>query len=373
MAQTDFSSLTGLQKKLWSSLVWGAGRDSSFWMGTGGLMGKGTSDSTRPVHLVTELTETERGNRCVMPLVQDLDGDGVVGDNLLEGNEEALVADEIEIELDQLRNGVRNKGRMSEQKTVIRFRVQAKDKLAFWKSEKIDEMLFLMASGVSFANKLDGSSRSATSQLPNLAFASDVSAPSTNRVIYAGDATSTATLTTSDKMSWNLLINAKARAKRYRLKPIRHNKEQTYIVVISPEQARDLQTDNDYKAAVAQAAPRSKSNDLFTGALAMVGGLVIYEHSKVYNTLGLTSSNKWGSAGTVDGAQALLLGAQALGFAKIGDGSWGESDNTDYQNRKGISYGCILGMIKAKFKSRYDSQASEDFSLLSIYTAAAAT
>jgi hypothetical protein len=75
---TDFSALTPLQKKLWSAKVLQAGRDQSFFMGQNGFMSEGLSDSTKPIHYVNELTETERGARCVMPLVLDLQGDGVV-------------------------------------------------------------------------------------------------------------------------------------------------------------------------------------------------------------------------------------------------------------------------------------------------------
>lgn len=113
MAVTDFGALTGMQKKLWSAYVISAGRDQSFWMGSNGFMGKGNRDATKPVHFVNELTETERGTKCVLPLVHDLKGDGVVSDNILEGNEEALTDDYVEIQIDQLRNGVKSAGKLS--------------------------------------------------------------------------------------------------------------------------------------------------------------------------------------------------------------------------------------------------------------------
>ena len=45
-----------------------------------------------------------------MQLVLDLQNDGVVGDNELEGNEEAMVNDAQTITIDQLRHGVKSKG-----------------------------------------------------------------------------------------------------------------------------------------------------------------------------------------------------------------------------------------------------------------------
>lgn len=374
MSQTDFGALTPIQKKVYSAKVIKAGREQSFFMGQNGFMSSGLDDASKPIHYVNELTETERGDKCVMPLVLDLEKDGVVDDNDLEGNEEQMVADYLEIKVSQLRHGVKNRGKMSEQKTVLRFRALAKDKLSFWLGDKVDEVLFLVGSGVALTSLTNGASRDSASQLPTVAFAGDIAAPTSNRKLFGGTATSTATLTTSDTMKWTLLVKAKALAIRRRVKPIKSMGKDTYVVVMSPEQARDLKNDSDYKTIASQAEKRGSDNPLFTGAFVMVNGLYLYEHNKVYNTLGLTSGvDKWGAGANVDGAQALLLGAQALGYARIGSPEWGESDNTDYGNKQGISYGLMLGAIKAKFKSRADSNTSQDFSIISIYTAAAAS
>lgn len=372
MTATDFGALSAAQKRVWAARVWKAGRDQNFWM-SNGFMGGNTEDTTRPIHRVTELTQTERGNVAVMQLVSDMQGDGVVGDNMLEGNEEALVNDAQELQLDQLRHGVRSKGRYSEQSTVIRFRAQARDKLGFWMADKIDELMFLTASGVSYTLTTEGATRP-TSQLPSLKFGADVVAPSTARVRYAGSATSTATLTASDTMNWNFLVEAKAFAKRRRIKPIRDGGKEHYVVVMSTEQCRDLKTDNTYQTLVSKAGTRGPQNPLFQNALAVVDGIILYEHNKVFCTLGAASGSKYGAAGLVDGAQALMLGAQALGYAEISGlaTQWEESDNTDYKNRPGIATGRYIGMLKPQFRSIYDGNAREDFGILSLYTAAAA-
>jgi N4-gp56 family major capsid protein len=373
MGSTDFGSLSDLQKKVWSLETYKQGRDDSFFM-SNGFMGTNTSDSTKPIHRVTELTETDRGTEAVLPLVADLTGGGVVGDNQLEGNEESLVTDAQTIRIDQLRNGVKSRGRLSEQKTVLRFRVQGKDALAFWLADTIDELTFLTGAGRAYSLNTDGSARG-TSQLPQLSFAADVSAASSNRVIYAGSATSEATLTASDKMNWDTIIQAKAFAKRKRIRPIRAAGKSFYIFVMSTEQMRDLESSSDYKTLTAQALPRGLDNPLFTNAKKVIGDVVLYDHQKVFNTLGLGSGSRWGSGGTVHGAQAMLMGAQAVGFAQLNEKSmgWAESDNTDYQNRQGIGVGRMLGLLKPKFKSRYDSNSTEDFGVVQVKTAAAAS
>jgi N4-gp56 family major capsid protein len=372
MSLTDFGALTDIQKKIYSLQVTKQGRDDNFWM-SNGFMGSSTDDTSKPIQKVTELTKTERGTEAVMPLVGDISG-GVVGDNQLEGNEQPILADAQTIRIDQLRNGVRSKGRMSEQATVLRFRVQAKDVLAFWLADIIDELMFLVAAGRAFTVNTDGSTRT-TSQLPSLSFASDVAAASTNRLMFAGSATSEATITASDTFTWDLVTQAKAFAKRKRIRPIRAGGKSYYILVLSTEQCRDLEKTADYKSIQAQAMPRGLDNPLFSNAKKIINEVVIYDHQKVYNTLGLASGSRWGSGSTIHGAQGMLLGAQALGYASLDDGSPGmdESDNTDYGNRPALGIHRIIGMLKPQFKSKFDSNSREDYGIVTIKTAAAAS
>lgn len=368
---TDFGAATANQKKLWLMQTFVQGRDQSFW-NANGFMGKNTDDDSKPIHKVTDLTETERGAKAVMTLVADIEG-AVVGDNLLDGQEKGLDTDTQEIQIDQIRNGVKNKGFMSEQKTILRFRAQAKDKLAFWRADLLDELTFLTIHGRAYSLKLDGSSRG-TTQLTQLSFASDVTAASTNRIMFAGTATSEATLTTADTMTWNLIIQAKAFAKRKRIRPVRAGGREFYIVVLSTEQCRDLEQSADFKSLNAQAMPRGLDNPLFTNAKKVIGDIVLYDHAKIFNTLGLSSGSKWGAASTVDGAQAVLLGAQAVGYAQLlnrGAG-WTESKNDDHGNRPAIGIGMVCGFKKPVFISKYDANADEDFGTVAIKTAARA-
>lgn len=371
MAATDFGALSAARKRVWSAELWQAGRDANFWM-SNGFVGANTADMGRPVHKVTELTPTERGDQAIMQLVADLQEDGVAGDSKLEGQEEALFNDALTINLDMLRHAVRSKGKMSEQRTVIRFRQVAKAKLGFWMGDKIDELMFLTASGVSYSSKTNGATRGA-SQLQNLSFASDVSAPTSGRIFYGGSATATSNLTAADKMTWNLIVRVRAWAERKKIKPIRAGGKGYYAMVMSTEQHRDLETDNTYQTLVSKAHNRGANNPLFNNALAVVGGVILYSHQKVFNTLGAASGSKYGSGGTVDGAQALFMGAQALGLALIGNVDMAESDNTDYGNRPATSVGRMFGLRKPVFKSLEDSNTTQDFGLISVYTAAGAT
>ncbi len=366
MVATDFGALTQAQKKVWASKLWLQFRDESFWQSNGFI---GTNMNT-PIHRVDELTKTSRGLECVMQLVNDLENDGVVNDNDLTGNEEAMVNDAQIITIDKLANAVKSKGQMSEQATVIRFREQAKDKLGFWLPDKIDELMFLTAAGRAYTLKTDLSTRS-SSQLPQIAFAADVTAASTNRIKYAGSATSEATLTSADKMSWSFCVTIKTFARRQGLRPIRQGGKEYYAMVMSPEQRRDLILDPTYQAIVSRAAERGQTNPLFKNSLAVVDGLILYEHRKVINTTGLASSSKWGSAGTVEGAQATLMGAGALGFTTLGGGEWCEADQNDYGRKPGVGYQQMLGILKPQFKPTKSASSREDYGVVAGKTASA--
>ncbi|MGE0723266.1 MAG: N4-gp56 family major capsid protein [Alphaproteobacteria bacterium] len=364
MSLTDFGSLSTAKKVVQTLMVMKAGRDRSLMMASG-MIGK-NDDSNRPIQLVSELNSSDRGQSAIIHLIQDLNGDGVVDDQLLEGNEERLNNETLSIQLSQLRHGVKNMGRMSDQKTVLRFRNQTKDKLGHWWGRITDELAFMTMAGMSYGLNLDGSVR-AGSRLPNLAFASDVTAPSTNRKLYAGSATSTATLTASDKMSWNLLLKAKAFAERMKINPLMMEGQSRYIVLLSTESGADLEMDDDYKAITKSAGVRGPKNPLFTGELADVGGLLLYKHNRIPTTRGLASGSKYGAAGTVEGAKCLLIGAQAMAYARIGEAQWEESDNTDYKNRIGVGFGQIIGMRKSIFNARISGSLSlEDFSTVTI-------
>jgi hypothetical protein len=109
---------------------------------------------------------------------------------------------------------------------------------------------------------------------------------------------------------------------------------------------------------------RGPSNELFAGASSsvMVEGVAIHEFRHVFNTSG--TATKWGAGNLINGGRALFCGAQALGFADIGDAYWVEQGK-DYENRQGISIGKIFGFLKPKFHSIY-SETVEDFGVLAV-------
>lgn len=400
MSTTNFGLLNTNQKTVWSRDVWKAARNASF---MNQFSGKG---SNAMIQRITELTKTEKGTRAVFPLVADLEGDGVTGDNTLEGNEEEIKAYDQVIDIDQLRNANRSAGKLADQKVVVGFREQSKDVLGYWLGDRSDQMAFLALSGVDFRHKNNGGLRKGFSHngtiyardttpgtgspvgqaLWDLEFSSGtngVTAPTsarhrrwdgTAKALVAADTTA---MVAADAPSYAMLVEAKAFAKDNYIRGIKGpSNEEYYHVFMSPRGMAKLKLDADYLANLRSAGPRGKANSLFSGSVVTQDGLIIHEFRHVFNTQGATTGVlanagtpgfKWGATAAVDGQRVLFCGAQALGFADIGMADWNEED-FDYGNQQGIEVGKILGFKKPVFMSHVTGDA-QDFGVFCIDTA----
>lgn len=377
MAMSNFSKLTNEQLTVWGRKVWKAARNTSFVLKH--FTGEG---SNAVIQRVTELTETSKGTRAVFTLVPDLEGDGVVGDNQLEGNEEEIKAYDQVIRYDQIRNANRLEGRLADLKSTINFRNTSKELLQNWLAQRLDEITFLVASGVSLSQRSNGAPR-VGSQFPLLEFAADVSAPTANRhfrwdsTAKALAASNTSAIIAADTMSWGTLIAMKERAVESFIRPVSTSEGiELYHVFLSPRQMASLTRDPDFIEAMKFARERGEGNPLFkgtgmggTGSGIYVNGLNIMQYRHVYNTTGAASGSKWGSGGTVNGARALLFGAQALAIADIGVPKWVEKD-FDYDNSPGVSIAKLFGIKKPVWRSQ-QTGTMEDFSIIAVDTATA--
>lgn len=361
MSFTNFAALTPQQKIVWSRDVWAAARDQMFikkFIGSG---------DNAVIQRITELTKTERGEQVIMQLVADLVGDGVIGDNEREGNEEALQSYSQLINIDLITHSVRNKGKLADQKTVINFREMGRDRLAYWLANRVDQLALLTLSGISYAYQNNGALR-VNSPFPNLAFAADVSAPTANRALMwngsALVASNTASITTAFVPSYKMIVDAVAYAKSHYVKPLMAGGKEYYVMFVQPGTLAALKKDADYQRAVTNLALKNgEDSPFFTGGTVTIDGVVIHEHRLVYNTKGLANGSKWGG-GAVDGTRTLLCGAQALGMADIGVPEWNEK-LFQYGSQQGINVDKMLGLVKPKFYSIYDKSV-EDFGVVTI-------
>jgi N4-gp56 family major capsid protein len=375
MANTNFAALTSEQLTIWSRDFWRVARNMSFINQFAG------SGSNAMVQRISELTQSEKGARAVLTLLADMTGDGIVGDNTLEGNEEALRAFDIVVGLDQLRFANRLSGRLADQKSVVNFREHSRDALAYAMADRMDQLAFLTLSGIGYNLKNNGGLRPSMNSgqnLNDLAFGSDVTAPTSNRHrrfdasngIVAGDVTAVAA---ADKLSYGAIVDLKAYAKDQYIRGLRGaGNDETYHLFVTPQVMADLKLDSDFLANVRNAGVRGPGSSLFSGSSSlMVDGIMVHEFRHVFNTSGATtgtSSNagsagyKWGADADVNGSACLFCGAQALAMADIGAPEIVE-DTFDYGNQNGISIGKIFGLKKPVYNSDVTGQ-NEDFGVI---------
>lgn len=362
MAFTAFSELNSVQKLVWSRRTWSAARDMMF-------IDKFTGGESAMIQLVTELTESEKGAQCVMQLVADLVGDGVVGDSEREGNEETMKNYEQVINIDLISHGVRNKGKMEAQKTVIDFRNTGKNRLSYWLANRVDQLAFLTLSGIGYGFQNNGAPR-VNSPFPSLSFAG-VTAPSSKRALmYDGTSlqiSATGSIASTYVLTYKGIVDLVAYAKSHYVKPLISGGKEYYVLLVQPGTLAALKKDADYQRAVVGVATKMGTDSpWFVGGTVTIDGLVIHEHRLVYNTKGALAGSKWGAGGNIDGTRSLLCGAQALGMADIGTPSWVEK-MFQYDSQPGINVDKMFGFVKPVFYSIYD-QSAQDFGVVTLDT-----
>ena len=359
---TNFAALTPQQKIVWSRDVWQAARDQMFikrFIGSG---------ENAVIQRITELTTTEKGEQVLMHLVADLVDDGVIGDNEREGNEEAMQSYSQLLNMDLITHSVRNKGKLAEQETVIKFREMGKSRLSYWLANRCDQLAMLSLSGISYAFQNNGAPR-VGSPFPNLAFAADVSAPSAKRSLM-WDGTSlavsaTGSITAAYIPSYRMIVDLIAYAKENYVTPLMSGGKEYYVLFVQPGTLASLKKDADYQRAVVGVATKvGTESPWFTGATVTIDGAVIHEHRLVYNTKGAAAGSKWGAGGNINGTRTLLCGAQALGMADIGTPEWNEKE-FQYGSQQGINIDKMFGLLKPKFYSIYNKSV-EDFGVIAV-------
>src|SRR3990167_1496256 len=92
------------------------------------------ADQNNIVQQIAEPRKTDTGTKTQIGLIPDLCGNGVVGDNEMDGREESAEAFFLDINCDIHRNAIKNKGRKSDRQAVFKGRAVARDLLMRWKA-----------------------------------------------------------------------------------------------------------------------------------------------------------------------------------------------------------------------------------------------
>lgn len=327
--------------------------------------------------LVQEHTDLKKsaGDQITHGLRVQMQGAGIQGDATLEGNEEALDFYDDAIVVNQLRHATRTKGKMSEQRVPYNLRAESKDALSDWFAERMDTAFFNQICGNTAVSDTKYTGNNATI------------APSTNRIIRAGNQANDNSITSSDIFTLDLIDIVVERAKTVstingtgpKMRPIKMGGKDHFVMFLHPYQVTQLRTNTSTGqwqdiTKAAMMGGQVEDNPIYTGMLGMYNGVILHESDRV--TQGVSAAD--GTAvSTV--RRAVLCGAQAAGIA-FGGGTSGVSKYSwqeemfDYGNQFGVAAGSIFGLKKSKYIPADNSSTNaEDFGTFVVSTYAAQT
>lgn len=314
--------------------------------------------------------ETDAGDEVSFDLSMRLRGGMTTGDDRVEGTAEGLNFYSDEVKIDQARKGASAGGRMTRKRTLHNLRRIARDRTSEYVAQWVDEGFFAYLSGDAGLTAINEDR-----VFSNANFAGNtITAPDADHIMYAGSATSKATIASSDKMSVALIERAAVKPKMMnatnpnaiRMSPVSVDGSKHFVMLMSPFQCHSLRTETGdlswSKIQQALATSEGRKSPICKGGLGMINNIVLHEHESVPRW------TDYGAGANVSAARALLLGRQAgvVAYGTAGKGtrfSWVEK-LVDADNQVEIYCGVIMGMKKTTFNSL-------DFGVVAIDTAAA--
>lgn len=309
------------------------------------LIGTGT-DSI--VQMKTELAKGE-GDRLKMGIRLPLIGEGIVGNDTVEGNEEGLRFRDFSFTIEELNHAVDTGGKMNEQRIPYNLMQEGKNGLQDWWSTKLSQYLINMLAGNS------------SFRVAGKVFADTFVEPDTNHLLVVGDKTE-ATVTSAETMDLNFLDRMKQRAEVPSISALNADNTPTGTVVpVRPLKKGGKPYYHVLLHNFVFDALRQNTNIGQWGDLQRAAGKLGIPNVEIeYNGMLIRKTQRLPRvAGTAaDGAgayRALLLGAQAGCF---GWGGAGESKSTvmsftpytkDAERFVMVRGGGIFGGAKTRF------------------------
>lgn len=317
------------------------------------------SDENNIIQVSKEL-EKKKGDTETFGLVTRLTSDGVVGDDELEGNEEAMNSFAEQVAIDQIRNAVRLKGKLDAQKVVYDQIKSAREVLRIWMREYMIRQIFLKLGGVTNTTLVDTNGitvggRALWSNTPDFIPDADTLAGVGDRYLASAGA---AAMTNADTMTLDLVTDAatKASLSNPKIQKLSSGGEDFYVMYLHPYSARDIRKSSDWKTAQQNARERSESNPVFKGALGFWSNVLLLENEFTpwLDVSASGNSFRGAASGTnfaVDTARNLLCGRQAVLMAQASSPESLVVEQFDYGNKDGVATSFIGGLQKAMFNS----------------------
>ncbi|CAN7537802.1 N4-gp56 family major capsid protein [Variovorax sp. LjRoot130] len=355
--------------KKWASLMAVAINKASYWSKK--FIGEG-KDARLPIQRIDDL-ESGAGDEVTVDLLMPMNMEPLVGDETLDGKEQALKYFTDRLRIDQVRGGADLGSRMTKKRTLRNLRQDAKRVSTDWWKRLQDELYFIYLSGSRGSG--GGMVWSAGNPIFNV---NPLTAPDAQHQMYGGAATSKASLVIGDTFKLRLIDKAVAKAEtmggdgsdELSMIPVSIEGGDHYISLMHTFQAdamrQDAGTGGWLDIQKAAAAAEGNKNPIFSGALGMYNDVVLHKHRNVIRF------SDYGAGTNIAAARALFLGSQAAMVA-FGDNETGTryrwtEETKDHGNSVAIGTHSIMGVKKATYKSK-DGVTVRDFGVIAMDTA----
>lgn len=342
MAVLKKADVTSHIPSLWSTDLFSQAENLTFWHRF-----EGSEGSSMPIIRKDDL-EKSAGDTVKFDIVLALTGAGATGDTaLLDGNEEKMKFRQTSVSVDSLQHAVRW-SKLGKILINHDMRTVALNQLSKWLAGQLDDAIFDEFVG-------DGSAT-----LP------------TTAKWFAGSATAVGEVDDTDaagRLKLNDISDLRAYAQaNNKIEPLRlENGEEIFGLVVHPYAALALKKDTQYQQAQRDARERGAGNPLFTGAVGMWDGVVIYTSNRVP-----VASD---GVGSIQVARNIFFGAQALSRAYAYYPDWTEQ-YFSYGQEQGIATFTVLGeQLNAFDLSSGGGAAAADYTAIGsavLYSAAVA-
>lgn len=274
------------------------------------------------------------GDQMTFGIRLPLQGEGIVGDDTVEGNEEKMRFRNFKATIEELNHAVDTGGKMEQQRVPYDLMKEGKEGLNEWWGQKLSQYMFAVLCGNS------------TFRIASKIFADQPQEPNADRYIAVNDGTP-GSLTPSDVVDLNFLDRMKqlaempTAAKNYKLRPLVIGGKKYFRVIMHTYSFDRMRTNMN----------AGQWGDLQRAAQKLGQPQVEFE----YNGLMVSKSERCYSP-SANEYRLLLLGAQAAVF---GWGGAGDSKSTvmnfvpytrDAERYVMIRGGGILGLKKVRFE-----------------------
>ena len=366
----DTSVLSGLELQKWrKNFIREYTRDSGFEP----YMGDSPMDI---IHVVNDL-KTD-GYTIRIPLLRQLAGAGVKGNQRLSGNEEPLDQYFQDITWEYYRHAVEI-SKKEREKSAVELLAAVRPQLREWAAEHVKYRIidsFASKNGVRYqdADEVTVKDVWCTNNSDRVLFGSNTSNYSTDH------SAALANIDSGDKLTPAVIsllktIARKARPRNRPFKPGTQGRE-FYVYFAHPLAFRDLKSDTTMTQANRDARPRDvDANPLFQDGDLIWDGVIIREIPEFWQAIDPdatvnTATTLVGAGNSVDVATGFLCGAQALGFVNKQAATPTSKSEDDYGFFKGMGIELADGIEKLTWNN--GKEARKDVGMVTHYCVATA-